>query len=127
MPRSSAPRRRPSRLRRTEGGTAGRRAATHLRPALRADLYYLPRGDNPFGDVLSSVRDQINHFRFHIGDGRGRDGSRVMSRAALRGMWANPGQGGMLMVELTGMGVSWAIRPTAEGVTVVQHGGDPTG
>ena len=31
------------------------------------------------------------------------------------------------MVELVGAGVSWMIRPTAEGVRVVQHGGDLPG
>jgi Beta-lactamase len=50
-----------------------------------------------------------------------------MSEHALRAMWANPGPGGTLLVELEGFGVSWMRRPTAEGVTVVQHGGDLPG
>jgi CubicO group peptidase (beta-lactamase class C family) len=50
-----------------------------------------------------------------------------MSKAALRGMWSRPGPGGILLVELTGMGVTWMVRPTAEGIPVVQHGGDLPG
>ena len=52
---------------------------------------------------------------------------RVMSLAALRGMWSTPGPGGTLDVELIGAGVSWQLRPTAEGVVVVNHGGDLPG
>jgi hypothetical protein len=51
----------------------------------------------------------------------------VMSLAALRGMWSTPGPGGTLDVELIGAGVSWQLRPTAEGVVVVWHGGDLLG
>lgn len=42
-------------------------------------------------------------------------------------MQSNPGPGGTLFVELNGPGVSWMLRPTAEGPTVVQHGGDWSG
>ena len=38
-------------------------------------------------------------------------------------MRSNPGAGGTLQVELTGMGVTWMLRPSAENVTIVQHGG----
>jgi hypothetical protein len=42
-------------------------------------------------------------------------------------MRSHPGPGGTLHVELDGMGVTWMLRPTAEGVRVVQHGGDLPG
>jgi hypothetical protein len=42
-------------------------------------------------------------------------------------MRSHPGPGGTLIVELDGMGVSWMLRPTAERVRVVQHGGDVPG
>jgi len=42
-------------------------------------------------------------------------------------MRSHPGPGGTLLVELDGMGVSWMLRPSAEGVRVVQHGGDLPG
>jgi hypothetical protein len=50
-----------------------------------------------------------------------------MSLAALRGMWSTPGPGGALDVELIGAGVSWQMRPSAEGVAVVWHSGDLPG
>jgi CubicO group peptidase (beta-lactamase class C family) len=97
------------------------------RAVAQPDLFFLPRSGNPFGGVLSSVTDQLAYARFHLGDGRSASGERVMSKAALRGMWSRPGPGGTLIVELTGMGVSWMVRPTAEGIPVVQHGGDLPG
>ena len=42
-------------------------------------------------------------------------------------MRSNPGPGGTLFVELDGMGVTWMLRPSAEGVRIVQHGGDYLG
>lgn len=42
-------------------------------------------------------------------------------------MRSHPGPGGTLFVELNGVGVTWHLRPTAEGPTVVQHGGDWSG
>jgi CubicO group peptidase (beta-lactamase class C family) len=97
------------------------------KPLLAADMFHLPRSANPFGGVLSCARDQLAYLRFHLGDGRAANGRRVMGAEALRAMWARPGPGGTLFVELVGAGVSWMIRPTAAGVTVVQHGGDLPG
>jgi hypothetical protein len=42
-------------------------------------------------------------------------------------MRSRPGPGGTLFVELDGVGVTWMIRPTAEGPKVIQHGGDWSG
>jgi hypothetical protein len=42
-------------------------------------------------------------------------------------MRSNPGPGGTLYVELDGMGVTWQLRPSAQGVRIVQHGGTWTG
>jgi Beta-lactamase len=42
-------------------------------------------------------------------------------------MRSNPGPGGTLVVELDGMGVNWMLRPSGQGVRIVQHGGDWTG
>jgi CubicO group peptidase (beta-lactamase class C family) len=90
--------------------------------------FYRPRGGNPCGSQpVSSVKDLLTFAQFHLGDGRAADGQRVMSLAALRGMWSTPGPGGTLDVELIGMGVSWQVRPTAEGVVVLEHGGDLIG
>ena len=39
-------------------------------------------------------------------------------------MHSNPGPGGTLIVELEGMGVTFMLRPSAEGIRIVQHGGN---
>jgi hypothetical protein len=48
----------------------------------------------------------------------------LLSDRARVAMRSHPGPGGTLFVELDGAGVTWMVRPTAEGPTVVQHGGD---
>jgi CubicO group peptidase (beta-lactamase class C family) len=86
--------------------------------------FFRPRSGNPAGgQSLASVKDLLTYARFHLGDGRAANGQRVMSLAALRGMWSMPGPGGTLFNELIGVGVSWDLRPTAEGVVVVWHAG----
>jgi CubicO group peptidase (beta-lactamase class C family) len=90
-------------------------------------LWYLPREANPYGGAISSVADQLRWARFHLGDGRGARGRRVMSPRALRAMRRRPGPGGTLLVELDGFGVSWMIRPSAQGVRIIEHGGDVPG
>ena len=91
------------------------------------ELWTLPRSMNPFGGAISNVADQLKYARFHLGNGTGVDGKPVMSEASLRGMYAKPGPGGTLLVELDGMGVSWSVRPTLEGPKIIQHGGDVPG
>ncbi|WP_212997330.1 serine hydrolase domain-containing protein [Winogradskya consettensis] len=81
--------------------------------------FAMPRSIHPAGGLISSVRDQLRWARFHMGDG-----GRVLSRRSLRLMRSRPGPGGALFVELDGMGVTWMVRPTAEGTKVIQHGGD---
>jgi CubicO group peptidase (beta-lactamase class C family) len=87
------------------------------------DFWAIPRSIDPTGALISSVRDQLRYSKFHLGDGTAPNGARLLSPQSLTVMRSNPGAGGTLQVELTGMGVSWMLRPTAEGVTVVQHGG----
>src|SRR5262249_61099155 len=57
------------------------------------------------------------------GDGPAADGDRLLSEASLVAMRSNPGPGGTEVVELDGMGVTWMLRPSAEGVQIVEHGG----
>ncbi len=85
---------------------------------------FVPRNQNPFGGLLSSAADLTSFARFHLGNGRVANGKRVMSEVALRSMWSQPGPGGTLILDLKGMGVAWSIRPTIEGVSVVEHAGD---
>ena len=88
---------------------------------------YLPRSLNPLGGLYSSARDQLRWARFHLGDGRTPDGRRLLTRRSMHAMQSNPGPGGTLLVELDGYGISWMVRPTAQGPKVIQHGGDWTG
>ena len=96
-------------------------------PVVVPEYWYQPRSYKPTGGLISSAADQLRWARFHLGDGRAPSGQRLLSTAALREMQTRPGPGGSLVVELTGMGVTWMQRPTAEGVTVLQHGGSYPG
>ncbi len=86
--------------------------------------WHFPRSCDPTGGLISSARDVLGWARFHLGDGRAPDGKRLLTRRSLLAMRSNPGPGGTLIVELTGMGVTWMLRPTAERIPVVQHGGN---
>ncbi|MET7644173.1 serine hydrolase domain-containing protein [Streptomyces sp. NPDC005426] len=90
---------------------------------LEPSFWPQPRSLAPTGGLISSVRDQLSWARFHLGDGTAPDGTRVLSRSSLRRMRSTPGPGGTLVVELDGMGVTWMLRPTAQGRRIVQHGG----
>ncbi|MBK3623363.1 beta-lactamase family protein [Streptomyces sp. MBT49] len=90
---------------------------------LEPSFWLQPRSLAPTGGLMSSVRDQLSWARFHLGDGEAPDGTRLLSRASLQRMRSAPGPGGTLVVELDGMGVTWMLRPTAQGPRVVQHGG----
>jgi CubicO group peptidase (beta-lactamase class C family) len=97
------------------------------KPVVDTGFWSFPRSCNPTGSLISSVRDQLRYARFHLGDGTASNGTRVLSPQALTAMRSNPGAGGTLQVELTGMGVTWMLRPSAENVTIVQHGGTWSG
>lgn len=88
------------------------------------EFWEFPRSCNPTGSLISSVSDQLRYMRFHLGDGTAPSGTRLLSANALEAMRADPGAGGTLQVELTGMGVTWMLRPSAENETIVQHGGN---
>ena len=102
-------------------------AAPHVpvrgKPVLMPGLWRVPRSINAAGGLMSSAADQLRWARFHLGDGRAPDGAPLLSPGALTAMRSQAGPGGTLVTELTGMGVSWMLRPTAQGVHVLQHGG----
>ncbi|MBS1698557.1 MAG: beta-lactamase family protein [Actinobacteria bacterium] len=87
-------------------------------------FWYVPRSLHPTGALISSARDQLTYLRFHLGDGVGPDGRRFLSPGSFEAMHAHPGPGGTIFIEIDGYAVSFRVRPTAEGVPVVQHGGD---
>lgn len=90
---------------------------------VKPEFWRLPRSAHPTGGLISSARDQLQYARFHLGDGTAPDGTRLLSEASLVAMRSNPGPGGTEVVELDGMGVTWMLRPSAEGVQIVEHGG----
>src|SRR5262245_37083877 len=47
-----------------------------------------------------------------------------MGAPALAAMRSDPGPGGTLEFELDGVGVTWFLRRTAEGIRVAEHGGE---
>lgn len=93
------------------------------KPLVDTDFWPFPRSCNPTGGLMSTARDQLRYAQFHLGDGRAPNGEQTLSRQSLEAMCSNPGPGGTLFVELTGMGVTWMLRPSAENVTIVEHGG----
>jgi CubicO group peptidase (beta-lactamase class C family) len=98
------------------------------KPVAGPAFYPVPRGIHPAGGLLSSARDQLRYARFHLGDGRVPGGGpRLLTRRSLVAMRSHPGPGGTLFVELDGAGVTWMLRPSAQGPRVVQHGGDLPG
>ncbi len=91
-------------------------------------FFRLWRSLDAAGGLISSARDQLRYARFHLGDGTvPGTGTRLLSRRSLVEMRSHPGPGGTLFVELDGVGVNWMLRPSAEGVRIVQHGGDWAG
>lgn len=93
------------------------------KPVVNVDLWTFPRSCDPTGGLMSTARDQLRYAKFHLGDGTAPGGARLLSVQSLEAMRSNPGVGGTLLVELIGMGVTWMLRPSAENVTIVQHGG----
>ncbi|MGO4447252.1 serine hydrolase domain-containing protein [Mycobacterium sp. 2YAF39] len=93
------------------------------KPVVDSDFWDFPRSCDPTGALMSSARDQLRYARFHLGNGTAPNGSRLLSPQSLLAMRSDPGAGGTLQVELTGMGVTWMLRPSTENVTIVQHGG----
>lgn len=94
------------------------------KPVVEPSFDRVPRGLSAAGGLISSPRDQLRYARFHLGH---RGLPHVLSDHTRLAMQSHPGPGGTLFVELNGVGVSWMLRPTAQGPTVVQHGGDWSG
>jgi CubicO group peptidase (beta-lactamase class C family) len=85
----------------------------------------LPRSVNPAGGWSASVRDQIAWARFHLGDGRGKDGEQVLSKASLDRMKEPTfSLGGSAIGDY--VGISWLLKDIG-GVRVVGHGGTTNG
>jgi CubicO group peptidase (beta-lactamase class C family) len=85
----------------------------------------LPRSMAPAGGWSSSVRDQLAWARFHLGDGRGKDGEQVLSKAALDRMKEETFSLGASAIG-DGVGTSWLLKDVGA-VRMVGHGGTTNG
>jgi CubicO group peptidase (beta-lactamase class C family) len=94
------------------------------KPVVEPSFDAMPRALHSIGGLISRTRDQLRYARYHLGH---RDMPQLLSDRGRRAMQSHPGPGGTLFVELKGVGVGWMLRPTAQGPTVVQHGGDWNG
>ncbi|MGH2757883.1 MAG: serine hydrolase domain-containing protein, partial [Actinomycetota bacterium] len=85
----------------------------------------MARGNSPAGGISSNSGDLIKWARFHLGDGRSADGTRVLSDELLEKMkeptFEMPGS-----ALGDAVGISWLLRDV-EGVRIVSHGGDTIG
>lgn len=82
----------------------------------------LPRTVNPAGGLLSDVLDLLVYARFHMGDGRAQDGTRVLSPESLALMQSplySKGSSGE-------MGLTWMLEDVG-GVRTVRHSGGTVG
>jgi CubicO group peptidase (beta-lactamase class C family) len=84
--------------------------------------WQLIRASAAMGGIAASMKDQLRYARFHLGDGTAEDGTRVLSREAMRQMQA-PGDAGELDFK---MGLAWRIQDI-DGIRRVFHGGGTFG
>ena len=83
------------------------------------------RSNNPGGGLASSAADQLRWAQFHLGDGRSKNGTRVLPAEILHQMQAQT-------VELRGsslgdaFGICWFLREV-DGVRAIGHGGSANG
>jgi CubicO group peptidase (beta-lactamase class C family) len=84
---------------------------------VRARLSESTNGD-PVGGVRSTVNDLLRYARFHLGDGTGPDGTRLLPAAALAAMR----EPRVRMGPVGAVGLSWFVESRGE-TRVASHGG----
>jgi CubicO group peptidase (beta-lactamase class C family) len=85
----------------------------------------MARSGNPMGGASATSADQIAWARFHLGDGRAADGTRVLSEELLKRMQEPTAEmKGSALGDY--VGISWLLRDV-DGVRIVAHGGDTVG
>lgn len=84
--------------------------------------WWLARASNPFGGLNASLDDLLRYARFHLGDGRGPDGERLLATETLRLMQEPicPAANGEQM------GITWFLRDV-QGMRILRHGGATNG
>lgn len=101
-------------------------ALGHVRDAdgLRVSPEYsLTRNANPAGGLASTVGDQLRYARFHMGDGRAADGTRLLERSTLDLMQTAQWAAGSMA---EAVGISWLLDEVG-GARIVRHGGTISG
>jgi CubicO group peptidase (beta-lactamase class C family) len=85
----------------------------------------LPRGANPAGGITANAGDLIKWARFHLGDGRASDGTRLLSERSLKSMQQATAQSPGNAIG-DAVGITWWLRDV-DGVRMVSHGGNTIG
>jgi CubicO group peptidase (beta-lactamase class C family) len=93
-------------------------------------LWALPRCVHPTGGVILPIADQLKYARFHLGDGRAADGTRLLAPSLLTEMRTAhaPGMASAITAnaEIYGTGVGWALERIGD-VQIVTHNGGTVG
>lgn len=84
--------------------------------------WVLARSITPMGGIISDVADLLSYARFQMGDGTGRDGIPVVSRAVLDAMQRPE----VPVFGNRSWGLSWAVEDIG-GVRQINHGGATNG
>ena len=84
--------------------------------------WYIPRNAHSIGGIVSSARDMLRYARFHLGDGIGPNGDRLLSAETIRLMQA--AHAGRDLDARSGLG--WRLSEI-DGVAFVGHGGGTIG
>jgi len=80
------------------------------------------RACGPAGGISASMIDQLRYARFHLGDGRTEDGTRILTAESIA-MMQTPGSAAMLDIR---MGLAWMTSDMG-GLRRVFHGGGTYG
>ena len=83
----------------------------------------LDRAIYPVGGIVCHVNDLLRYARFHMGDGRAEDGTRLLSPESLARMQSPQ----IAVREDESWGLSWGIVDDIEGARQVRHGGGTKG
>jgi CubicO group peptidase (beta-lactamase class C family) len=83
----------------------------------------LERAIYPAGGITCHVKDLLRYARFHLGDGRAENGTRLLSLESLTMMHSPQ----VTLWEGESWGLSWGIVDEIEGARQVRHGGGTKG
>ena len=85
--------------------------------------WQMSRTVNPAGGIISDVTDQLIWARFHMGDGRGPDGKRLLRKSSIAKMQKAQAVAGSMA---DAVGISWLLTNLG-GTRLVAHGGTTPG